>query len=308
MISQATENRIVILTLESDLLRVKLAPELGGKFISVYNKPLGREFLWHNESLYLEKHIPGADYDHNFWGGIDELLPNDIPENIDGIDYPDHGELWTTALDYVIEAEKVILSGTLPKSQLYYKKAISLEENLPSVRTNYTIRNLSGNTKCFLWKLHAALQITEGDRLVTSAATARIVSPGLSRFPATGEFNWPEIDGVDASVVPDKNQTMDFFYLYNAVEGRMNMVSGQGRYCFSYQYDQEVFPYQWYFASYGQFRDHYTAILEPASAMPVSVNEAAALGQCSVLEPEEEINTTVMLYAGAGCKVQGADN
>jgi hypothetical protein len=38
----------------------------------------------------------GADYDSNFYGGIDELIPNDIPENIDGIDDPDHGELWTT--------------------------------------------------------------------------------------------------------------------------------------------------------------------------------------------------------------------
>lgn len=280
------------------MLHVELAPALGGKFISVYNKPLGKEFLWHNNSLPLEKPEPGADYDSNFRGGIDELLPNDIPETIDSIAYPDHGELWTTALDFIIDRQQVILSGTLPKSRLFYQKAISLEENLPEVKTNYTIRNLSGSTRHFLWKLHAALQITAGDRLETPATTARIVYPESSRFRVTGEFRWPEIEGVDAAIVPPKDGTMDFFYLYNAPEGTMKMISAQGEHCFAYRYDREVFPCQWYFASYGRFRDHYTAILEPASAMPVSVNEAAALKQCSVLEPGEEITTSVVIYAG----------
>ena len=298
MISQRRENGIMILRLENDLLRVELAPALGGKFTSVYNKSLNKEFLWHNQSLPLKELEPGADYDSNFWGGIDELLPNDIPEKIDGIDYPDHGELWTTALDHNVDKQQVILSGTLPKSRLFYQKTIRLEENLPQVKTNYTIRNLSGNARHFLWKLHAALQITAGDRLETPATTARIVYPGSSRFRVADEFGWPEIEGVDAATVPSKSKTMDFFYLYNSPEGIMKMISGQGEHCFAYQYDQAVFPYQWYFASYGQFRDHYTAILEPASAMPVSVNEAAGLGQCSVLEPGEEMNTSVTIYAG----------
>ncbi|MCO5236953.1 MAG: hypothetical protein M9933_11855 [Chitinophagaceae bacterium] len=298
MISQRTENGIILLTLENDLLRVELAPALGGRFTSVYNKSLNKEFLWHNQSLPLEKAEPGADYDSNFWGGIDELLPNDLPEKIDGIDYPDHGELWTTALDHVVEAENVILSGTLPKSRLFYQKTVILEKNLPEVKTNYTIRNLSGGTRHFLWKLHAALQITVGDRLKTSAKNARVVDPGSSRFRATGEFGWPEIEGMNAAIVPPKDGTMDFFYLYNAPEGTMKMISAHDDHCFAYRYDQEVFPFQWYFASYGQFRGHYTAILEPASAMPVSVNEAAGLGQCSVLEPGEEMNTSVTIYAG----------
>lgn len=298
MISQRTENGIVLLTLENDLLRVELVPALGGRFTSVYNKSLNKEFLWHNKSLPLEKPEPGADYDSNFWGGIDELLPNDLPEMVDGNDYPDHGELWTTALDFVVEAENVILSGTLPKSRLFYQKTVSLEENVPEVKTTYIIRNLSGSTRHFLWKLHAALQITAGDRLETPATAARIVYPESSRFRVTGEFRWPEIEGVNAAIVPPKDGAMDFFYLYNAPEGTMKMISAQGEHCFAYQYDREVFPYQWYFASYGQFRDHYTAILEPASAMPVSVNEAAALEQCSVLEPGGEIKTLVVIYAG----------
>ena len=67
---------------------------------------------------------------------------------------------------------------------------------------------------------------------------------------------------------------------------------------FEYRFDTEIFPYAWYFASFGGFDGHYMAILEPCTTMPLSVNEAAQLGQCSVLESGELIETTVTIYAG----------
>lgn len=298
MITQRQQNGLSLLVLENGLLRVELAPALGGKFTSIYNQQLAKEFLWHNKSLTLEKLAPGADYDSNFWGGIDELIPNDIPEEVNGIVYPDHGELWTTALEYIIEEDRVILTGTLPRCGLSYQKTISLQKEAPGIDVTYKIKNTSGAVRHFLWKLHAALQIATGDRLETSATTGEIVYPESSRFPTAGKFAWPEIEQVNASVVPDQNKTMDFFYLSGAEEGKMSMISAGGDHRFSYQYDKAVFPYQWYFASYGQFRDHYTAILEPATAMPVSVKEAAAAGQCSVLEPGAAINTSITIYAG----------
>lgn len=298
MIQQRRQNGLVLFTLENEHLRAEVVPALGGKLTSVYNKLLDREFLWSNSSLQLAKLEAGDDYEANFWGGIDELLPNDIPETVDGIHYPDHGELWTTALDAVVDAEQLVLSGTLQKSGLLYQKTIALAADRPEINIRYAIRNVSGHTRHFLWKMHAALRIEPGDRLDTSARNARIVYPGSSRFGLPGELSWPIIQGVDASVVPPKNQTMDFFYLYNITNGEMGMVSQQGKYGFIYRYDRAVFPFQWYFASYGQFRDHYTAVLEPASAMPVRINEAAAAGQCSVLAPGAAINTSVTIYAG----------
>lgn len=298
MIPEKEENGITLLVLENKKIRAEIAPGLGGKFTSIRNKELAKEFLWRNASLELEKLPAGADYDTNFQGGIDELIPNDIPEPIDGIDYPDHGELWTTALDYRTDGKQVFLSGILPLSGLLYQKTVSLHAGKPEIEIRYTIRNTTGRPRHFLWKLHAALQISAGDRLLTPASRGRIVYPGSSRFTDRGEFAWPEIDGTDASVVPPQTGTMDFFYLYGTTEGTMSMLSDGDTFRFSYRYDPAVFPYQWYFASYGQFRDHYTAILEPASAMPVSVNEAAALGQCTVLNPGQEINTTVTIYAG----------
>lgn len=291
-------NGIEVLTGENDYLKFEIVPKAGGKIKSIYNKKLQKEFLWENTNLLLKTHKPGDDYDVNFLGGIDELIPNDVPETINGIHYPDHGELWTKILDYKLLENKISLFGKLELSGIYYKKIISLGADSPVINVEYIIRNETVFTRNFLWKLHAALAIEEGDKLVSSAQTAKVVDPAYSRFKSLYEFNWPFIENNDASVVPSKNNSVDFFYLYNIDKAEMDLVSNKGKDLFRYSYDKDVFPYQWYFASYGGFLNHYTAILEPATGMPVSVTEANKSGQCAELEPGQEINTLVKIYAG----------
>lgn len=297
-ISSREYNGMTLLSGENDQIRFEIVPAMGGKLCSVYNKILGKEFLWHNESLDLGMNAAGTDYDTHFWGGIDELLPNDIEETVNGQEYPDHGELWTTSLQYELKENQLMVYGKLAQCGLYYSKMLSLEPGSARIHLDYHIINESDETRHFLWKLHAALQISAGNCLLTSARKAKVVYPEASRFATMEVFDWPLIEGVDATVVPEKDNSMDFFYLYEALEGEMGMISGNGKHLFSYQYDQRVFPFQWYFASYGKFRNHYTAILEPASAMPVSVNEAMEKQQCSVLIPGEELRTRVTIYAG----------
>ncbi len=297
-ISENIKDTIELLALENDHLKCVVAPALGGKIISVYNKSLQKEFLWRNENLPLSVLGPGADYDSNFFGGIDELIPNDIPENIDGIDYPDHGELWTTPLSYKIEHDKIILSGLLQLSGLFYQKKISLAPAISSILLEYKIRNDSSSARHFLWKLHAALVIEKGDELSTAAAKGKVVDAAYSRFTDTAEFDWPVIEHTNAAIIPGKTNTMDFFYLYGNDVTEMKLLSKNKNHVFSYRYDKTIFPYQWYFASYGGFLDHYTAILEPCTSMPISVNEAKQLNQCSVLQPGEELNTAVNIFAG----------
>ncbi len=110
------------------------------------------------------------------------------------------------------------------------------------------------------------------------------------------------IEDTDASIIPPQNNSVDFFYFYDIGQPEMKLVSGEGHHLFRYSYDKKIFPYQWLFASYGGFLNHYMAVVEPATAMPLSVNAAKAINQCSVLEPDEEINTIVSIYAGENYK------
>ncbi len=283
--------------LENKHLRVDVFPEGGGKLVSIYNKKLKYEFLWDNEALNLEAYGPGTEYDPVFYGGVDELLPNDIPENVDGMEFPDHGELWTQPLSVALEGDGLELRGHLPVSKLGYKKTIRLDSDGPFIHTDYKIENGNAKPVKFLWKLHAALKIKAGDRVLCQAGKGQVVDPGYSRFGSTAPFQWPVLGQTDVSLVPEKNGTMDFFYLYDLECGSVGLENVDGHY-FGYAFDKSVFPYVWLFASYGGFLGHYTAVLEPCTTMPISVNDAAKLGQALILQPGESLKTRVTTFAG----------
>ena len=287
-----------IVGLESDWLRVQVAPTAGGRLISLVHKPSGHEFLWRNRKLRLEQLSPGSEYDPNFYGGIDELLPNDIPEKINEIECPDHGELWTMPLDWREEGQRLVLEGRLPGFGLSYRREMSLRPDGPCLDLSYRISNPTAERRQFLWKLHAAVLVEAGDVIECPARRAQVVDLAWSRHKTLAPFAWPNIEGAAANVIPAADGTMDFFYLYDLAAGEVGWRRPGKGLKFAYQFDTQTFPYVWLFASYGGFNGHYTVILEPCTAMPISVNAAAALRQCSVLDPGQSLETKVVVYAG----------
>jgi hypothetical protein len=291
---------VPILRLESDALRVDVAPGVGGRVVSLVEKGGGHEFLWRNRALRLERLAPASEYDPNFFGGIDELLPNDLPEEISGVACPDHGELWTLPLGWGWEGKRLKLTGTLPRFGLRYERTMSLRADGPFLDLDYRISNPTAHPRPFLWKLHAALAVEADDVIDCPARHAQVVDLNYSRFSLPAPFAWPELEGKSANVIPPADGTMDFFYLFDLREGRLAWRRPRERLEFAYRFDTRVFPYAWLFASYGGFLGHYTAVLEPCTAMPLSVNEAASKNQCSVLQPGETLETRVSIRAGGG--------
>src|SRR3954463_1228554 len=180
MISKSFTNGIEVFTVETEDLIFSIAPAVGGKITSIYNKNLKKEFLWTNQNLPLKIHSSGADYDSNFFGAIDELIPNDITETIDSITYPDHGELWTTVLQSKIADEKITVFGKLELSGLSYSKTVYADSNKPVLYLDYKLKNEADVERNFLWKLHAALKIQPGDKLITGARHGKVVDPEYS--------------------------------------------------------------------------------------------------------------------------------
>ncbi len=287
-----------VVRMESDSLRVDVAPSLGGKVVNVLNKRADYQFLWRDPALKLRQSPAGSAYDPNFYGGVDELLPNDLPEVIDGIPCPDHGELWTQPLRWRVEKEELRLSGRLPLTGLSYDRRMALDPDGPVVRCDYQIRNDSPELRRFLWKFHAAVNIQPGDRILCDARFAQVADPAWSKWPAQSRFEWPMVAGQDASQAPAADGSGDFLLLSGLRRGWMAWRNAARGLIFGYRFDTAVFPYAAYFASYGGFRGQYFAVLEPCTAMPTSINEAAGLNQCSSLNPGETLRTSVFLYAG----------
>ncbi|MCU0771619.1 MAG: DUF5107 domain-containing protein [Verrucomicrobia bacterium] len=283
--------------IESEHLRVDIAPAIGGRVVSLIEKRTGHEFLWRNSRVALQAMPPGSAYDPNFFGGIDELLPNDIPECIDGVECPDHGELWTTALDCTKEDGALLLRSTLPLTGLRYEKRVALAADSPCIELHYRIANPTGQTRHFMWKLHAALAIEPGDVIECPARHGQVADLAWSRFSTLERFAWPQIQGQAANVIPKPGDQCDFFYLSGLEAGRMAWRRPGTGLEFRCEFDTKVFPYAWLFASYGGFDGHFTAILEPCTSMPISVNQADGLGQCTVLAPGQSLETRVAIHA-----------
>jgi len=288
-----------VVRLRSDLLEVDVAPRVGGRVVRLRHLETDYEFLWKNHRLHLEPMPPGSEYDPHFYGGIDELLPNDIPETIDGIACPDHGELWTAGLDWRVDGESLVLEGELPLCGLTYEKRMRLRADSPRLDFHYRIGNPTDRQRHFLWKLHAALAVAEGDLIDCPARQAQVVDLEYSRFDTLKPFPWPEIQGQRANVVPASEEgTVDFFYLFDLEAGRMAWKRPSRGLTFEYAFDTATFPYAWLFASYGGFDGHYTVVLEPCTTMPISVNDAAREGRCGRLAPGETLETEVSIHAG----------
>jgi len=287
-----------LVRLESDHLQVDVAPGVGGRIISLREKVGGHEFLWRNTRLRLHRVPPGSPYDPNFYGGIDELLPNDIPERIDGVECPDHGELWTRRLDWQLEGCSLILEGRLPRCGLFYRRRMGLVADKPTVNFKYRISNPTDAARHFLWNFHAALAVAPGDVIECPAEKAQVADPSWSRHRNLDPFHWPLIEGQVASVVPAKDGTCDSFHLYQLSAGRLAWRRPAQGLTFAYRFDTRVLPYASVWASYGGFDGHYTVLLEPSTAMPNRVGEAIARRQCSLLAPGAVLETEVSLDAG----------
>jgi galactose mutarotase-like enzyme len=297
------EDAIVLHRMENAFLAVEVAPAIGGRLVSLRVRATGQELLWRNAAVPLARCAPGTPYDPHFFGGIDELLPGDLPETIDGLPCPDHGELWTLPLE-AAETEGVLtLRGILPICGLTYERRLWLDADHPILHCAYRLTNPTATPRHFLWKLHAALAAQPGDRVECPARWAQPVDLAYSRCATLAPFPWPRADGDDKSLVPATDGTCEFLYLYDLTEGCMSWRSPARGLTFTYEFDPAVFPYAWLFQSFGGLDGHITTVLEPCTSMPIAVNDAAALGQCSVLAPGAELTTTVRVVveeAGGG--------
>lgn len=265
--------------------KITLLPEYGGKISSWIKLPEQREYLWFSPEL-AAKYDPTGEYDPQFCGGIDELLPSDLPETVDGILYPDHGELWRTKLDFIrLNNTSAILSGELPVSGLSYRREMYLDGRI--LQSKVAIRNHTDTPRYFMWKLHAAFPVRKGDQVVLNAGVMQAADVAWSLLPDAcprqfgGVYTVPEPDGGS-----------EFLYLTDLRKGEMclNRVDGGSVIC---RFDRQIFSCAWLFASYGKLNGSKTIVLEPCTNYPALIAEARHGNCCAKLQGHQSLETTI---------------
>jgi hypothetical protein len=180
----------------------------------------------------------------------------------------------------------------LPITPLRFEKRIALTGG-ESIEVRYKLENIGRRRLDILFKLHPALRISPGAEIRVAAARATVADSGFSRF--TGSFDWPG----EAGVVPALDGKCEFLYLTGLARGACGLAHRGEDWRFELRFDPKVFRSVWLFASFGGWRELEMLVLEPCTAWPMSLLEAAAAGQCLRLDARERLETTVDCHIGS---------
>jgi hypothetical protein len=302
-----------VLRLESDLLRVDVLPEVGGRIWSLVHKPEDREYLWHHPRIKPAVVPPGTGYDDTFAGGWDELFPSDSLCRHEGETYPDHGEYWTRTLDWALEREgdacTVHLSAEGAVTPTRMERWITLQAGSPVVRLQYRLTHLGEHAFDYMWKLHPALRVGSSHEILIPGGAARIAAAGCGRLSSDRtDFVWPHAPGgpgdtVDLAHIPATSGVpgWEMVYVTELHAGWCGVLDHATRSGLGIAFDRDLFNNVWLFQSFGGWRGlNNLAILEPSTAFPYDLAEAARSGRIARLEPGQVLETQVTAVVFTG--------
>jgi hypothetical protein len=302
--------------LENRLLRVVILPQAGGKIWQITYKPFDADLLWNNPRIAPAKLPLGSRYDDVWSGGWDELFPNDEASIIDGESYPDHGELWSGAwsAEPFLHAEVagVRLRYITPISSVEVEKTIQLGSDHARIEFDHRFTNRGRTDFPFLWKLHPAMAVSPQHRIDFPAMKVRLEPAFLGTLAgASDPADWPLIKTSEGKVdlrlvTPEAARQLYFFY---GTEMKGNWCAltntATGLAC-ALQYDPEVFRCCWLFATYGGWRNHNVAVLEPCTGYPLNFEAMKAAGRHRSLAPGESLRTGVRFIIQEGLHCVGS--
>ncbi len=308
--------------LENRLLRVILLPQLGGKIWQITFKPADRDLLWQHPRL-APRLVPfHSVYDDVFFGGWDELFPNDLPEEINGERLPDHGEVWALPWSMsVVEANPsevtLHMSVRTPISAVRVEKWITLRADEAKLRFQHVLSAEGTHDQPFLWKLHAAMAPGVDSRIDLPARSMYLEDFGPPRAgvpPMT--YTWPYLQDADGQrhdmrrTLPSTARVNEFQYATELASGWCAMTHPHERLGFGLAFDQDILPSCWLFATYGGWRNLTTVILEPCTGYPVSLADGIREGTHKLLRAGEKVTCDVVatvFTGGVGVHAINAD-
>lgn len=296
--------------LENRMLRVAVLPDLGGRIWSIVYKPLGREILWHNPRIAPQKVPFGSGFDDVWSGGWEEMFPTAAPGEINREHFPDHGEIWS--LPWTVTQEVAAASATLrlscktPTSGVAVEKCLTLAGDNPKLQVAYTVRNLTCIELPFIFALHPAMAVSEGNRIdfpPMSVALEPSFAGTLTGAPAS--FPWPiaNRDGSPADlrkVTGPSSGEVYFLYGHGYREGWCAITDPGSRFTAGFTFSPEIFRSCWIFATYGGWCGYHVALLEPCTSRSQQIEAAVAQGHAARVAPNGTWNATVNFIVQEG--------
>jgi len=297
--------RSSVVALTNGRTRIVVDPDRGGAITELTGGPSGDTWLFHDPSRGTAFPADHPVYDDVWRGGFEELFPNDAPGVFDGRALPDHGELWNAPCKVGrASGTELHLRRRCTTVPADFEKTIALDPSRCGLTIRYRLANRGDVPLWHLFKLHPAVRVEAGDRLLLPGGAVTPVEPGFGRLLGAGPFRWPvALDEagapLDLSLVrPPESRFREFVYVAEMPEGWCGIRRARTGETLTIRYPLAVFPYCWLFITYGGWRGYCTAVLEPCTNMPKDLTAARDRGTCAVLAPGEAREYVVRVEVG----------
>jgi len=281
------------LTLRNNFIEASVLPNIGAKLFDLIDLRTGQNFLWHNPRIAPSPYPIDANFDNYWCGGWDDGFPTCDPCTHKGEQYLGLGEL--RSLQWRVDDHQdssVTLSAFGPISPVRAEKRIALE-NL-SLETEFIIENLGFTPIDYLWGTHPAYAVEPGCIIHIPARTGVVAQANHPSFGTPGQrYSWPNLEGpsgsTDMSLVPSAGERFAGHYAMDLSAGWYAVEFPHRASGLLFEFPLELCPQLWLWLTYGGWRGHYTAVIEPWTSYPVTLSDAVASGTHRVLQPAEQV-------------------
>lgn len=267
-------------TLANDAISLSMAPQLGGRIVSLQDRVSRREWLdgWAPASKRRIWHpTDPANFETGPGAGIDECLPTVLACKVGRKPLPDHGELWNQPPEFDVDPiDGFSCRWNLKSLPLAFTRQISLREN--EVRFHYRIENRADAATPFLWAWHPLFTWKRGDQIRTSEKTCR--SPGGGEV-----LPWPGND-LSRAFFPQGATPAAKVFLGPLAKGRAEIHAANGT-RLSLAWPSALFPYAGIWITRGFWKGLHHWAIEPTNAPVDRLSDIREPSPLSLLGPRE---------------------
>jgi hypothetical protein len=312
VIDAFTENGLLALRLSAHDLNVLVLPGLGAKIASLQWQ--GVERLAKNPRKPLRPARYAAPYAEFDASGFDECLPTigacRYPEAPwQGVDAPDHGEIWSIPWSWRAQPDALHLSCHSPRFAYDFHKSLSTPAP-GCLRLNYALVNHASSPFKFIWSSHPLLALRPGWRICLPDGIR--VRVDWSRDERLGrlldEHPWPHTvdrDGrpVDLSLIlPEDAGLVDKLYTTRLTEGWCALYDPETGEYTAFIFSLETIPYVGLSINLGGWPvdepGYYNLGLEPCRGFPDRLDHALERGDYLTARPGERLAWQMDLCVG----------
>lgn len=315
-------NNLDNVVLENEKLRVSVLAGRGADVIECLYKPKDLDLVW------LTRHgLPDGDPGYNYLdalgafvdyypGGWQTVFPNaGAPVNLVGAQFSQHAEVsllpWKVEiLEDTIERVTIKLSCRTRKTPFSVSRIMTLNQNSALLEITEIITNESNVEIPTMWGTHFSFGspfLYPGDKIKIAGTPKVICHPtGVGgdrrRIENIKDFTWPTHDGIDFSVIPEKDTPSDMLYITELEMGEYVIDSHKNQVSIKVNWDKDLMPYLWYWQEFGRsktypwYGENFNIGLEPFSSYPTNGLIEAIENKSALIFKAKETKTSLMTY------------